>query len=115
MPSIQKGVLPTHLRSNVIYIGYKYSCHCDNAYVGRTSRRLEERIRQLDPKSIRNSVKPQKDLKTSMQIDLKRTYFVNQLHIVLHAVHNTTRPQSRMTTRLQVTLRIFQLCRGKNP
>ena len=30
------------------------SCHCDSRYVGRTSQRLEERIKQHVPKSITN-------------------------------------------------------------
>ena len=29
-------------------------CHCDSRYMGRTSQRLQERIRQHVPKSIRN-------------------------------------------------------------
>ena len=37
-------------------------CHCDKVYVGRTSQRLEERIRLHVPKFIRNKIKPQKDL-----------------------------------------------------
>ena len=32
----------------------EYVCHCDNRYVGRTSQRLQDRIRQHVPKSIRN-------------------------------------------------------------
>ena len=56
--SFQKNVLPVHTRSNIVY---KYSCHCNSVYVGRTSQRMEERIRQHVPKLIRNQVKPQKD------------------------------------------------------
>ena len=29
-------------------------CHCDSRYVGRTSQRLQDKIRQHVPKSIRN-------------------------------------------------------------
>ena len=37
--------------SNVIY---QFVCHCDSRYVGRTSQRLEERIKQHAPRSIAN-------------------------------------------------------------
>jgi len=33
-------------------------CHCDSRYVGRTSQRLEERIKQHIPKSITNPPTP---------------------------------------------------------
>ena len=33
---------------------YQFLCHCDSRYVGRTSQRLEERIKQHVPKSITN-------------------------------------------------------------
>ena len=59
LPSFQKNVLPAHQQNNVVY---KYSCDCDGMYVGRISQRQEERIRQHIPKSIKNQVKPQKDL-----------------------------------------------------
>ena len=51
LPAIKKDVLPSHHHSNVIY---QFVCHCDNRYVGRTSQRLEERIKQRDPRSIAN-------------------------------------------------------------
>ena len=31
---------------------YQFSCHCDSRYVGRTSQRLQDRIKQHVPKSI---------------------------------------------------------------
>ena len=42
-------VLPALQKSNVIY---QFSCHCDSWYVGRTSQRLQDRIKQHVPKSI---------------------------------------------------------------
>ena len=33
-PVARKGVLPTTLKSSIIY---EYSCHCDSRYIGRTS------------------------------------------------------------------------------
>ena len=59
MPSIRKNRLPSIQRSNVIY---KYLCHCDSVYVGRTSQRLEDRINQHIPKFIRTQTKPDKPL-----------------------------------------------------
>ena len=46
-----KDVLPAFQKSNVIY---QFSCHCDSRYVGRTSQRLQDRIKQHVPKSIRS-------------------------------------------------------------
>ena len=54
MPSIRKDRLPSIQRSNVVY---KYLCHCDSVYVGRTSQRLEDRSNQHIPKFIRNQTK----------------------------------------------------------
>ena len=51
LPAIKKDVLPSHHHSNVIY---QFVCHCDSRYVGRTSQRLEERIKQHVPRSIAN-------------------------------------------------------------
>ena len=51
LPAIKKDVLPSHHHSNVIY---QFVCHCNSQYVGRTSQRLEERIKQHVPKSITN-------------------------------------------------------------
>ena len=48
LPAIKKDVLPSHHHSNVIY---QFVCHCDSRYVGRTSQRLEERIKQHIPRS----------------------------------------------------------------
>ena len=51
LPAIHKDVLPTFQQSNIVY---EYVCHCNSRYVGRTSQRLQDRIRQYVPKSIRN-------------------------------------------------------------
>ena len=50
LSAIKKDVLPASLLSNVIC---NFSCHCDSRYVGRTSQRLQDRIRQHVPKFIR--------------------------------------------------------------
>ena len=59
LPSFRKDVLFANKRSNIVY---KYLCHCDSVYVGRTSQRLEGQIRHDVPKFIRNQVEPHKDL-----------------------------------------------------
>ena len=46
----QKRCVPANQRSMVIY---EYVCHCDSRYVGRTTQRLQERIKQHVPKAIR--------------------------------------------------------------
>ena len=51
LPAIKKDLLSSHHYSNVIY---QFVCHCDSRYVGRTSQRLEERIKQHVPRSIAN-------------------------------------------------------------
>ena len=51
LPSAVKDVLPPHRRSNLVYT---FKCSCDSSYVGRTSQRLEDRIEQHVPKSVRN-------------------------------------------------------------
>ena len=52
LPSSQKDVLPSHEKSQIIY---QFKCaHCESAYVGKTSRRLCERIVEHVPSSIRN-------------------------------------------------------------
>ena len=52
LPAIKKDMLPSHHHSNVIY---QFVCHCDSRYVGRTSQRLEKRIKQHILRSIANS------------------------------------------------------------
>ena len=51
LPAIKKDMLPSHYHSTAIY---QFVCHCDCRYVGRTSQRLEERIKQHVPRSIAN-------------------------------------------------------------
>ena len=50
LPAAKKDVLPANQRSMVIY---EYVCHCDSRYVGRTTQRLQERIKQHVPTAIR--------------------------------------------------------------
>jgi len=55
LPATKKDVLPSHHQNNAIY---RFLCHCDSRCVGRTSQRLEERIKQPIPKSITNPPTP---------------------------------------------------------
>ena len=45
--AIQKDVLPAIQKSSIIY---EYKCHCGSRYVGRTSQRLQDHIKQHVPK-----------------------------------------------------------------
>ena len=50
LPKCRKDVLPSQSVSNVVY---QFSCkHCDSVYVGRTSRRLDDRIREHVPRAL---------------------------------------------------------------
>lgn len=69
MPATQKDVLPATNQSNIIY---EYTCRCDSRYVGRTSQRLQQRIRQHVPRQIRiNNVSP---TPSSQSVDTLRDY-----------------------------------------
>ena len=50
IPAAKNDMLPANQRSIVIY---EYVCHCDSRYVGRTTQRLQDRIKQHVPKAIR--------------------------------------------------------------
>ena len=58
LPTSRKDVLPSTLKSSVVY---EYSCHCDSRYVGRTSQRLQDRIKQHVPVWIRQGKTVQRD------------------------------------------------------
>ena len=45
----QKGCTTRFSSSNIVY---QFLCHCDSRYVGRTSQRLQQRIKQHVPKTI---------------------------------------------------------------
>ena len=51
LSATKKDVLSAHCHNNVIY---QFVCHCDSRYVRRTSQRLQKRIKQHVPRSIRN-------------------------------------------------------------
>ena len=43
LPATKKNVLPAFQHSNIVYC---YLCHCDSRYIGRTSQKLSDRIKQ---------------------------------------------------------------------
>ena len=49
LPVAHKDVLPTTQKSSVI----EFKCHCDSWYVGRTSQRVQDRIKQHVPQLLR--------------------------------------------------------------
>ena len=49
LPVAKKDILPAFHQSNIVY---QFLCHCDSRYVGRTSQRLQQRIKQHVPKTI---------------------------------------------------------------
>ena len=53
LPVAGKDVLPVIQKSFVIY---EYKCHCDSRYVGRTSQRLQDRIKQHVPQWLRQQL-----------------------------------------------------------
>ena len=53
LPVARKNVLLTTQKSFVIY---EYKCHCDSRYVGRTSQRLQDRIKKHVPQWLRQQL-----------------------------------------------------------
>ena len=53
LPVARKDVLLAIRKSFVIY---EYKCHCDSRYVGRTSQRLQDRIKQHVPQWLRQQL-----------------------------------------------------------
>ena len=51
LPATKKDVLAAHHYNNVTY---QLVCHCDIGYVGRRFQRLQECIKQHNPRPIRN-------------------------------------------------------------
>ena len=62
LPTVRKDVVPTKQQSMVVY---QYVCRCDCRYVGRTSQRLQDRIKQHIPKALRNQAQTNCDLSQS--------------------------------------------------
>ena len=59
LPVACMDVLPTTLKSSGIY---EYECHCNSRYLGRTFRRLHDRIKQHLPQWLRHQLTVHADL-----------------------------------------------------
>ena len=91
LPATKKDVLPSHHRINVIY---QFVCHCDSRYIGRTSKRLEERIKQHVPRSIANP--PASHNRQSLSALARPTYAHNNF-TNLPLFNNLTTPNTPFT------------------
>ena len=68
---------------------YQYVCRCDCRYVGRTSLRLQDRINQHVPKSIRNKenpikVLPKRNYKITTPLNQQDCHSAIGLHLIQH-------------------------------
>ena len=68
--------------SNISYI----PCQCDSGYVGRTTQRFEDRIKQHVPSSIRNKSRPQREVLESIYISTKKPLLCRQKEFVFTLV-----------------------------
>ena len=101
-----KDILLALQKSNVIY---QFSCHCDSRYVGCTSQRRQDRIKQHVPKSIRSCsssqkrVLPARRCKSSAQtntqfltsdsaIDIGRLKILSDLNILYFCTNTLSLP-----------------------
>ena len=101
-----KDVLPALQKSNVIY---KFSCHCDSRYVGRTSQRLQDRIKQHVPKSIRSCssqkrLLPARRCKSSTQTNTQS--LASDSAIGLHLLQNLTCAQHYDDSRFSILAQV---------
>ena len=87
LPTVRKDVVPTKQQRMIVY---QYVCRCDCRYVGRTSQKLQDRIKQGIPKVIRNQAQPNRDL---FQSNHTSTSAIRQ-----HLLNNKNAPLTMMTT-----------------
>jgi len=86
-PANKKDVLPGFQQSNVIY---QFSCHCDSWYLGRTSQRLQDRIKQHVLKSIRNATscsQTHSQQNAIVNLQSSRCLQTNLYHAILPSVY----------------------------
>ena len=98
LPSSTKDRLPIHNKSNVVY---KFVCHCDQWYVGRTTQRLRNRIVQHVPRKILKNkniiIEPTKTSKNANNDDWK-----NKSAIKLHLLENNICRQNYQDERFNI-------------
>jgi len=104
----------TFQQSNVIY---QFSCSCDSRYVGRISQRLQDRIKQDVPKSIRNStcsqtrIQPKRDCTSSTQLPTTQLFCDSAIGLHLFAIpsaHKITMTNNSLFLPKVATLSIYQ-------
>ena len=105
-----KDLLRALQKSNVIY---QFSCHCDSRYAGRTSQRLQGRIKQSVPKSIRSCSSSQKCLlparRCKSSTHNNTQFLASDSAIVLHLLQNPTCAQHHDDSRFSI------LAQGRSP
>ena len=109
LPATKKDVLPALQKSIVMY---QFSCHCDSRYVGRTSQRLQDRIKLRVPKSIRSfssqkRLLPARRCKSSTQTNTQS--LASDSAIGLHLLQNPTCAQHYDDSRFSI------LAQGRSP
>ena len=110
LPVARKDVLPTTLKSSVVY---EYSCHCDSRYVGRTSQRLQDRIKQHVPKWLQQQAKRPTRSQPGKSCKLKRNNSDCESAIGQHLLDNEQYAANYNNKRfkiLAVARNSFHLC-----
>ena len=85
---------------------YQFSCHCDSRYVGRTSQRLQDRIKQHVPKSIcpcsssQKCLLPARRCKSSTQTNTQS--LASDSVVGLHLLQNPTCAQHYDDSRFSI-------------
>ena len=66
----KKDVIPSKSKSNIVY---KFNCkHCDSVYIGKSYRRLEDRIKEHVPAFIRKAAAQKKNISTNFNTTQKK-------------------------------------------
>ena len=92
---------------------YEYSCHCDSRCVGRTSQRLQDKIKQHVPKCLQQQVKRPTRSQPGRSCQLKRNTLDCVSAIGQHLLDNKQRIANYKDKRfkiLAVARNSFHLC-----
>ena len=85
---------------------YQFSCHCDSRYVGRTFQRLQDRIKEHVPKSIRSCSFSQKRLLSARRcksfIQTNTQTLASDSAVGLHLLQNPTSAQHYDDSRFSI-------------
>ena len=85
LPAARKDVLPIPMMSNVVY---KFACHCDQWYIGKTTQRLHSRITEHVPRCIRTMLTNPNDQNTNEKLALARARAKDSSAIAEHLGNN---------------------------